>query len=423
MAVYWTPSEAHTSSSTAFQEHSILFLHPDGSTSFTLMMRDQDKALLSSMLRLISASLCLQCHRVTYLSSTFRPCGTLSSAENQQTVEALYGLSVDIQKVRKLKGWVLQQSPSYTKEVADLLKDLGASGTIISQILTVYPEAVLCNPDQTLAQKVLWLSVCPNQKELVGIIEKFPASFFTSSSHHDNQRNNITYLQSLNLNKRMITKLMASAPQSFSRPVEQNKEMVHSLQQTYQDLGGDEANMKIWLQKLLSQNPFVLLKPPEVLRQNMLFLQDRGFSTAELLYLLSKLKGFVIELNPDSMRHTLNYSQDTLGCSETELRDIIVRCPALLYYPEDILAERFQGLLRAGISMHQITQTPTVLELTTQIVNYRIQRLKSRGYDVRTASLDVLNGTKKDFEVNYGKLQLCRQRPLFNPVAPLKGDD
>lgn len=375
------------------------------------------------MLRLISTPLCLQCHRVTSLSSNFRPCGTLSSAENQQTVESLYGLSVDIQKVRKLKGWVLQQSPSYTKEVADLLKDLGASGTIISQILTVYPEAVLCNPDQTLAQKALWLSVCPNQKQLVGIIEKFPASFFTSSSHHDNQRNNITYLQSLNLNKRMITKLMASAPQSFSRPIEQNKEMVRSLQQTYQDLGGDETNMKIWLQKLLSQNPFVLLKPPEVLRHNMLFLQDRGFSTAELLYLLSKLKGFVIELNPDSMRHTLNYSQDTLGCSDTELRDIVVRCPALLYYSEDILSERFQGLLRAGISMHQITQTPTVLELTTQIVNYRIQKLQSRGYDVRTASLDVLNGTKKDFEVNYVKLQLSRQRPLFNPVAPLKGDD
>ncbi|XP_049577935.1 transcription termination factor 2, mitochondrial [Syngnathus scovelli] len=375
------------------------------------------------MLRLITASLCLQCHRVTFLPSSFRPCVTFSSAENQQTVEALYDLSVDIQKVRKLKSWVLHQNPAYTKEVADLLKGLGASGSIISQILTVYPEAVLCNPDQTLAQKELWTSVCPNQKELVRIIEKFPASFFTSSSHHDNQRNNITYLQSLNLNKRMITKLMASAPQSFSRPVEQNKDMVRTLQQTYRDLGGDEANMKIWLQKLLSQNPFVLLKPPEVLRQNMLFLQDRGFSTAELLYLLSKLKGFVIELNPDSMHRTLNYSQDILGCSETELRDIIVSCPALLYYPEDTLAERFQGLLRAGISMHQIIRTPTVLELTTQIVNYRIQRLKSRGYDVRTASLDVLNGTKKDFEVSFGKLQLCSARPLFNPVAPLKGDD
>ncbi|XP_061826063.1 transcription termination factor 2, mitochondrial [Nerophis lumbriciformis] len=375
------------------------------------------------MLRLATAMLCLQCRHVTSSPLNLRPCVTLTSAENQQTVKALYDLSVDIQKVRKLKGWVLRQSPAYTVEVADLLKAIGASEPIISRILTVYPEAVLCNPAQTLAQKDLWMSVCPNQKELVGIIEKFPASFFTSSSHHGNQRNNITYFQNLNLNKRIITKLMASAPQSFIRPVEQNEDMVCNLQQTYQELGGEEANMKIWLQKLLTQNPFVLLKPPEVLRHNMLFLRDKGFTTAQLLYLLSKLKGFVTDLNPDSMRHTLAYSQDTLGCSEAELRDIILKCPALLYYPEDILAERFQGLCNAGISMYQITQTPTVLELTTQIVSYRIQRLKLHGYDVRTASLDVLNGTKKDFETSYAKLQLRRERPIFNPVAPLKGDD
>ncbi|XP_061679449.1 transcription termination factor 2, mitochondrial [Syngnathoides biaculeatus] len=375
------------------------------------------------MLRLITASLSLQCHHVKYFPSNLRPCGTLTSLENQQTVEGLYILSVDVQKVRKLKGWVLHRNPTYTKEVADLLKDLGASGSIISQILTVYPEAVLCNPDQTLAQKELWMSVCPNQKELVGIIEKFPASFFTSSSHHENQRNNIAYFLSLNLNKRMITKLMASAPQSFSCPVEQNKDMVRTLQQTYQNLGGNKVNMKIWLQKLLNQNPFVLLKPPQVLGQNMLFLQDQGFRTEELLYLLSKLKAFVIELNPDSMCRTLTFSRDTLGCSDAELRDIIISCPALLYYSKDILAERFQGLLSAGISIHQIAQNPTVLELTTQIINYRIQRLNSRGYDVRTSSLDVLIGTKKDFEVSYGKLQFRRERPLFNPVAPLKVDE
>ncbi|XP_029951927.1 transcription termination factor 2, mitochondrial [Salarias fasciatus] len=375
------------------------------------------------MLRLIAASLCLRCQRAPSLPFSLRPCATLSSVENQQTVEALYDLSVDIQKVRKLKGWVLHQSPSYTREVADLLKGMGASGPIIARILAIHPEAVLCDPQQMHAQRELWMSVCPNQKELVGIIEKFPASFFTSSSYHDNQRNNIAYFQSLNLNKRIITKLMASAPQSFRRPVEQNDEMVHALQRAYLELGGDEANMKIWLQKLLSQNPFVLLKPPEVLRQNLLFLRDKGFSTAELLRLLSSLRGFVTELNPDSMRRTLTFSQDTIGCSETELRDIILKCPAVLYYPESILAERFDSLRRAGISMSQITQTPTVLELTSQIVNYRIQRLKARGYDVRTGSLEVLNGTKKDFEMSFGKLQLRRERPLFNPVAPLKGDD
>ncbi|XP_008285346.1 transcription termination factor 2, mitochondrial [Stegastes partitus] len=375
------------------------------------------------MLRLIATSLCLRCQHVTALPLNLRPCATLSSAENQQTVEALYDLSVNIQKIRKLKGWVLHQSPAYTKEVADLLRNMGASGPIIARILGVHPEAVLCNPKHMQSQRELWMSVCPNQKELVGIIEKFPASFFTSSSHHDNQRNNIAYFQSLNLNKRIITKLMASAPQSFSRPVEQNEVMVCTLQQAYRELGGEEANMKIWLQKLLSQNPFVLLKPPEVLRQNLLFLRDKGFSTAELLRLLSSLKGFVTELNPDSMRSTLAYSHDTIGCSEAELRDIILKCPALLYYPESILAERFEGLLSAGISMSQITETPTVLELTTQIVNYRIQRLKARGYDVRTGSLQVLNGTKKDFEMSFGKLQLRRERPLFNPVAPLKVDD
>ncbi|XP_067447168.1 transcription termination factor 2, mitochondrial [Thunnus thynnus] len=339
-------------------------------SSFTLGGQLADFA---SMWRLIATSLCLRCQRVTALPLNYRPCVTLSSAENQAA--------------------------------------------------TVHPEAVLCDPDQMQAQRELWVSVCPNQKELVGIIEKFPASFFTSSSHHDNQRDNIAFFQSLNLNKRIITKLMASAPQSFSRPVEQNEVMVRTLQQAYQELGGEEANMKIWLQKLLSQNPFVLLKPPEVLRQNLLFLRDRGFSTAELLRLLSKLRGFVTELNPDSMRRTLAYSHDTMGCSEAELRDIIINCPALLYYHEAILAERFQGLLSAGISMSQIIETPTVLELTTQIVNYRLQRLRAHGYDVRTGSLEVLNGTKKDFEMSYGKLQLRRERPLFNPVAPLKGDD
>lgn len=375
------------------------------------------------MLRLITTSICLRCQRVTALPFNLRPCTTLNPAENQQTVEALCELSVDVQRVRKLKGWVLHQTPTYTKEVAELLKGMGASCSTIAQIFAVHPEAVLCHPEQMQAHKNLWMSVCSNQKQLVGIIEKFPASFFISSSHHDNQWNNITYFQSLNLNKRVIAKLMASAPQSFSRPVEQNEVMVRTLQQAYQELGGEEANMKIWLQKLLSQNPFVLLKPPEVLRENMLFLKEKGFSTAELLRLLSKLRGFVTELNPHSMCRTLAYSQDTMGCSEAELRDIILNCPALLYYPEAILDERFKGLLSAGISMSQIIQTPTVLELTTQIVNYRLQRLQAHRFDIRTGSLDVLSGTKKDFEASCGKLQIRRERPLYNPVAPLKGDD
>lgn len=377
----------------------------------------------AEMLRLAATSLCLRCRRVPSLGLRTRPCASLSQSENQETVAALYDLSVDIQKVRKLKGWVLYRSPAYAKEVAGLLKDMGASAAVVARILATHPEAVLHDPEQVKSQKEVWMSVCPSQKELVGIIEKFPASFFTSASHRDNQRSNIAFFQHLNLNKRVITKLMAGAPQSFSRPVEQNQEVVCTLQQTYLELGGEEANMKVWLQKLLSQNPFVLLKPPEVLKQNLMFLRGRGFSTAQLLRLLSKLRGFVSELNPDSMRRSLAFSQDAIGCTEAELRDIVLKCPALLYYPESTLAERFRALLGAGISLPQITDSPTVLELTPQIVNYRLRQLEARGYDIRSGGLDVLNGTKKDFEKSFGKLQLRGERPLFNPVAPLRGDD
>ncbi|KAG5830848.1 hypothetical protein ANANG_G00314910 [Anguilla anguilla] len=91
--------------------------------------------------------------------------------------------------------------------------------------------------------------------------------------------------------------------------------------------------MRIWLQKLLSQNPFVLMKPPDALRDNLGFLQDRGFRPAELLQLISKLKGFFSELSAGSMGRPWPTRGDVLRCSDGELREAVLRCPALLYYP------------------------------------------------------------------------------------------
>lgn len=376
------------------------------------------------MLRLVTTSICLYCQRAQVTPLLLqRTCSSVTQEENPLVIDALYDLSVDISKVRKLKGWVLRQKPVYVNETVTLLRDIGANETVIARVLELHPEAILCKPEQMELQKQLWMSVCANNKDLVGIVEKFPASFFTSSLSHDNQKANIEYFQTLHLNKRIISKLMASAPQSFSRPVKQNQEMIHTLQKTFLDLGGNEDNMKVWLQKLLTQNPYVLLKPSDALCDNLTFLHNRGFTSGELLHLLSKLRGFVTELNPESMSLTLSYSQEMFRCTEDELRWIVLQCPALLYYSVPILADRFKGLLSAGVSVEQITETPTVLELTTQIVQFRILKLRSYGYDVCSGSLDVLNGTKKDFEMSYGKLRLRRERPIFNPVAPLRTED
>ncbi|XP_064175570.1 transcription termination factor 2, mitochondrial isoform X2 [Anguilla rostrata] len=377
------------------------------------------------MLRGVTPSLCA-CIRRVWAGPLYggRPCSTLppGGVENQLTVDALYELSVDIRKVRKLKGWVLLQPTAYVRETAGLLRELGADGPAIARVLEQHPEAVLCRPEEVRAQRELWATVCPNRRDLVAIIEKFPASFFTVS-HRASQEANVRYFQSLQLNKRIISKLLASAPQSFCRPVEHNQEAVRALKEAYLSLGGDEGNMRIWLQKLLSQNPFVLMKPPDAIRDNLGFLQDRGFRPAELLQLISKLKGFFSELSAGSMGETLAYSRDVLRCSDGELREAVLRCPALLYYPVPVLADRFQGLLGAGVSVCQIQATPTVLELTTQIVLYRMQRLRSHGYDITAGSLEPLTGTKKDFEESCGRLHLRQARPIFNPVAPLKSPE
>ncbi|KAL7871135.1 hypothetical protein SRHO_G00086320 [Serrasalmus rhombeus] len=372
------------------------------------------------MLRSLTVSLCQRAQPLICLTSRY--CSS-NPAENKLTVKALYNLSVDVSKIRKLKAWVLHHHPAYVMETAALLRDLGANGPVVARVLELHPEAILCRPEHLEAQKELWMSVCASQRDLVGIIEKFPASFFTSPCHLDSQRANVIFFQSLGLNKRIVAKLMASAPQSFSRSVKQNQEMIKMLQKTYLELGGNETSLKVWLQKLLSQNPYMLMKPPEALRNNLMFLQDQGFTSIELLQLLSKLKGFVTEVQPESMGLSLGYSQKILGCTDTELRQIVLKCPALLYYSVPILADRFEGLLSAGISLQQIMGTPTVMELTTQIVQYRIQKLRSHGYDIRTGSLDVLSGTKKDFEISFGKLYPRRERPLFNPVAPLRTDE
>lgn len=378
---------------------------------------------MSTMLRVTTASLCTYCQRMRFLLPPSASTSTVTSPnkrlENQHTVDSLYKLSVDIRKVRKLKGWILLESSAYVSETADLLRDMGADTPVIARILETHPEAVLCRPEDVAAQRDLWVSVCPNKRDLMSIIEKFPGSFFTLTNH-SNQRANILYLQSLRLSKRIIGKLMASAPQSFSRPVEQNQEVIHTLRETYLDLGGDEGNLRLWLQKLLTQNPNILLRPAEAWRDSLAFLREQGFTTEELLTLVSSLRASIAELQPEAMQQALAYVEGAFACSKDELKQIVIRCPAILYFSLPTLMGRFQGLMDAGVSMEQVKDSPTVLELTTQIVLYRIQKLASYGYDVRSGSLDVIVGTKKDFEMSYGKLHLRQQRPLFNPVAPLR---
>ncbi|NXY48482.1 MTEF2 factor, partial [Ceuthmochares aereus] len=347
---------------------------------------------------------------------------TKSREENKKTIESLYRLSVDIKKIRRLKEWVLLQDVAYVKEIAGILQEMGADETAVANILECCPEAILHTPAEINSQKALWQLVCQNEKQLIKLIEQFPESFFTTE-HHENQKANILFFQELGLKNNIITRFLTSAPNIFYNPVEKTKNVIETLKRNYLSLGGSDANMKIWILKLLSQNPFILLNSPNAIQENLEFLQKNGFTDHEVLHLLSKLKGFIFQLTPTTMQKSMVFSKNVFKCSDQELKQLVLTCPALLYYSVPVLEERLEGLLKEGISIAQIRETPMVLELTTEIVQYRIKKLSALGYDIKSGTLESLNGTKKDFEVSYGKIQSKKERPIFNPVAPLSIED
>uniref|UniRef100_G3RX35 Mitochondrial transcription termination factor 2 n=1 Tax=Gorilla gorilla gorilla TaxID=9595 RepID=G3RX35_GORGO len=345
-----------------------------------------------------------------------------SSKENTGTVEKLYKCSVDIRKIRRLKGWVLLEDETYVEEIANILQELGADETAVASILERCPEAIVCSPTAVNTQRKLWQLVCKNEEELIKLIEQFPESFFTIKDQ-ENQKLNVQFFQELGLKNVVISRLLTAAPNVFHNPVEKNKQMVRILQESYLDVGGSEANMKVWLLKLLSQNPFILLNSPTAIKETLEFLQEQGFTSFEILQLLSKLKGFLFQLCPRSIQNSISFSKNAFKCTDHDLKQLVLKCPALLYYSVPVLEERMQGLLREGISIAQIRETPMVLELTPQIVQYRIRKLNSLGYRIKDGHLANLNGSKEEFEANFGKIQAKKVRPLFNPVAPLNVEE
>ncbi|XP_027728930.1 transcription termination factor 2, mitochondrial [Vombatus ursinus] len=355
-----------------------------------------------------------------YFTST--PDKQQPEGENDMTVRNLCRLSVDIRKIRRVKGWVLFKEETYVEEIADILQKIGTSETAIARILERCPEAILCYPTAVNAQIDLWQSVCQNKNEVMALIEQFPESFFIVKDQ-ENQKLNVKFFQELGLKNVIISRFLTTAPNIFCNSIEKNKQTIKMLQESYLNLGGSQANMKVWLLKLLSQDPFILLNSSTPVKETLEFLQKQGFTDLEVLQLLSKLKGFLFQLSPTSLQESIFFAKNTFKYTDQELKELILKCPALLYYTVPILEERIQTLLKEGVSISQIREIPMVLELTPQIVQYRIRKLNALGYSIRNGNLENLNGTKKEFESNFGKIQAKKQRPLFNPVAPLNVED
>ncbi|KAK2523661.1 Mterf2 [Columba livia] len=236
------------------------------------------------------------------------------------------------------------------------------------------------------------------------------STYTTDTKSREENKKTIENLYSLSVDVKKIRRLKEWV---LLRDVAYVKEVADILQ----EMGADEPAVA----SILERCPEAILHTPA--EENLEFLRTNDFSDHEVLQLLSKLKGFIFQLTPTTMQESMLFSKKVFKCNDQELKRLVLKCPALLYYPVPVLEERLEGLLKEGISIAQIRETPMVLELTTQIVQYRVKKLSALGYDIKSGTLESLNGTKKDFEVNYGKIQSKKERPIFNPVAPLNIED
>ncbi|CAL9682800.1 unnamed protein product [Knipowitschia caucasica] len=370
------------------------------------------------MLRVMASSFgsncaLLSCQRIKLPFNHVAPFSKVTSTnnrlENQDTIEALYKLSLDIGKVRKYKSWVLSETSAYVSETAEILEDMGAHASVIASIMQNHPEAILSRPEDIIARKNLWMSVCASEDQLIRIIEKFPAAFFMRF-HYENQHANITYLQRLGLCNEIIGKVIACAPQSLSQSVQRNKEVIHTLRETYLELGGNERDLRVWLQTLLGQNPLVLLWPAAVWRDGLCFLTDQGFTNDEMLSV--GLRAPMAEMQLQNMHQVMSFFKQVLDCSKEELKQIVICCPAILSLSLATMVERFYGMMDIGLGTEQIKETPAVLQMSTQMVRYRMQKLASCGYDVHSNSLEIIVRSKRDFDMTCALLQQKQQKTL-----------
>ncbi|ETE60995.1 mTERF domain-containing protein 3, mitochondrial, partial [Ophiophagus hannah] len=96
------------------------------------------------------------------------------------------------------------------------------------------------------------------------------------------------------------------------------------------------------------------------------------------------------------------------------LKNAIIR----RFLTTSVLKERLDELLKEGISIEEIKELPAVLELSTEIIQYRIKKLNALGYSLKNGTLKYLNGTKKDFETTYGKIQAKNKGTLLEIADP-----
>ncbi|XP_077599325.1 transcription termination factor 1a, mitochondrial [Stigmatopora nigra] len=330
---------------------------------------------------------------------------TNPNPENTSLLENLDLMGVDVRMARKRQPGVFRRLFTNEEGVAEFLEGKGASRRTVASIISRYPRAITRSKDHLEQRWQLWRNIFQTDLEIVAILDRSPESFFRSSDN-ENLLKNITFLSSLGLGNQDIHRLLAAAPRAFSNSLELNRQMVDLLEDVCQELGGTDPQG--FAKAIILRNLYILIRSTKRVRSNVDFLRSSmNLSDADLLDLLQGSGAKILDLSTEYLKKNMSSLRGKLlvmGCSEEDVRKMIVAYPMVLYIGAATLGTKLDCLLKGGITAKQILEKPKVLDYSTENVTARLKELEGIGYDFQSKGIGILNLSQKRFEAKKDRL-------------------
>ncbi|CAK6949371.1 transcription termination factor 1%2C mitochondrial [Scomber scombrus] len=327
------------------------------------------------------------------------------NTENESLLENLNLMGVDVKMARLRQPGVLRKAFTNEQGLAKFLQSKGASRKVIAGIISRYPRAITRTISHLEQRWQLWKNIFTSDKEIVSILDRSPESFFRSSDN-GNLEKNIAFLTTLGLNSKDLHRLLATAPRTFSNSLELNMQMVECLEDICAELGGKDPEQ--FAKAVISRNLYIFIRSTKRIKTNIDILRALlNLNDSELLRLLQGHGAELLDLSNEYLKNNIiNLQQKmvSLGCQTPDMKKLIISYPMVLYIGQATLSSKLDCLLKGGITMKQVLQTPRVLDYSTQNITGRLEELQKVGYDFEKNGIGILDSSRKRFVAKMEKL-------------------
>lgn len=354
-------------------------------------------------------SLCFSrqlCHESTTTCTHSTP---IALPENESLLENLNLMGVDVRMARRRQPGVLRKIFTNEEAVAKFLQSKGANHKVVASVITRYPRVITRSVDHLEKRWMLWRNVFASDEKIISVLDRSPESFFRSSDN-ENLEKNITFISSLGLGSRHLHRLLTTAPRTFSNSIELNKQMVECLEDVYAELGGD--NPEQFVKSVISRNLYILSRSTKRVRTNIDLLKKYlELKDHELLALLQGPLAEILDLSNEYLKNNFMNLQNkmlSLGSKKSDVKNLIVNHPTVLFTGLDTLNSKLDCLVKSGITIMQIVEKPKILELSTLNIMAKIEALKRVGFDFQKNGIGILELSRKRFDAKIERLTIYK---------------